>query len=293
MFCCYATTPTRCSISTKSNLELLYRNTTLPHYLSSAAVSSSTYNNTYRKSDRATTTLATTTVSSISRGYSPEAAMNVPGEPTLPKSLVMCSPLDHHTIPAAAATTAGGGGDATSEPGSLLSSQMTGREFGDSMYTTDVEQPTNNPKFPKFPSCSSLSVSTCSERPAALLEKSTGSLTSVTSGSKPPSERSNISLTPPSRVTRSLSNLYGSHLETGRRLTVGLLIVVLIALSWVGSTQTAKSSFAGNHGVFKAPFFVMWFGTGWMMVLYPLSCLLFCVQHWKKCGVAGLRELWR
>ena len=186
-------------------------------------------------------------------------------------------------------TSAAAGGD-TSD---LLSSQLTGREFGGSLCADD--DPTAGSRFPD--SSLSLSCSTlASERPTALL-KSSESLVSVTSSSKAPSERSNISLTPPSRSARALRRR-GSHLDTGRRLAVGLLLVVVIALSWVGSTQTAKSSLTGgrtkfNGTNFNSPFFVMWFGTGWMMAVYPLSCVVFFAVNRDKWSCSGVRELWR
>ena len=173
------------------------------------------------------------------------------------------------------------------ESDSLLSSQLTGREFGGSAAYTD-----DPAAYPKYSSSLSLTGSTISKgRPTALLN-SNESLTSITSGSKPPSERSNISLTPPS--SRFVAS-HGSHLHTTYRLVTGLVIVVVIAVSWVGSTQTAKSSFTttGNGTRFKAPFFVMWFGTGWMMVVYPLSCVLFFVTNRDKWSWVGIKEFWR
>lgn len=56
--------------------------------------------------------------------------------------------------------------------------------------------------------------------------------------------------------------------RTWKKFLLGLLIVFIIACSWVGSTQTGKSAYSNN---FKAPFFSMWFGTAWMMSLFPLS----------------------
>lgn len=69
------------------------------------------------------------------------------------------------------------------------------------------------------------------------------------------------------------------------KLFWGLVIVCLIACSWVGSTQTAKSAYTGN---FKAPFFSMWFGTAWMMVLFPLSAVPFSITR-----KGTMKDLWR
>ena len=58
----------------------------------------------------------------------------------------------------------------------------------------------------------------------------------------------------------------------------------------------AKSSFtkmSPNTTAFNAPFFVMWFSTGWMMTVYPLSCVLFFVLNRDKWSWAGVKELWR
>lgn len=169
----------------------------------------------------------------------------------------------------------------SSDAESLLSSQLTGREFGESVVSYNAP----NRDLPSVNS--SLSFSGSVQRPTTLL-KSNESLTSVTSSSKPPSEksRSNISLTPPSkRMSR------GSHLYTTKKLLLGLLIIVAIALSWVGSTQTAKSGFNSPH--FHSPFFVMWFSTGWMMVLFPLSCGLYFLLNRDKWNWSGVKELWR
>ena len=83
----------------------------------------------------------------------------------------------------------------------------------------------------------------------------------------------------------------GSHPDTTKKLLLGILIVVLIALSWVGSTQTAKSSF--NKKKFNNPFFVMWFGMGWMMAVFPLASVLFFALNRDKWNWAGVKELWR
>ena len=124
----------------------------------------------------------------------------------------------------------------------------------------------------------SLSDSTYLDGPTAHL-KSTESLVSVTSASKT-SERS-ISLTPPEK-NYDLS--FGSHLYTTRKFVVGIIIVLSIALSWVGSTQTAKSAYTSTRD-FNAPFFMMWFGTSWMIVVFPFSAVLhFGCSGNRKCG---------
>lgn len=57
----------------------------------------------------------------------------------------------------------------------------------------------------------------------------------------------------------------GFHLDT-RKMVIGVAIVIGIALSWVGSTQFAQSTYSPE---FNAPFFVTWFSTSWMLVVFP------------------------
>ena len=81
-----------------------------------------------------------------------------------------------------------------------------------------------------------------------------------------------------------------SSLATKRKFFLGLVIVCVVALSWVGGTQTAKSSF--NTG-FNSPFFVMYFGTAWMMLVFPLTVPLFFLSRKGNWNLNGLNELWR
>ena len=57
-----------------------------------------------------------------------------------------------------------------------------------------------------------------------------------------------------------------------RRLTLGVIIVICIALSWVGAVQTTKVSYNGG---FSAPMFLVWFGTAWMMTLFPFASAMY------------------
>lgn len=81
-----------------------------------------------------------------------------------------------------------------------------------------------------------------------------------------------------------------SYLTTRRKFLLGLVIVCVIAISWVASTQTAKSSF--NTG-FKSPFFVMYFGTAWMMLVFPLTLPLFFLTGRGSWDWNGVKELWK
>ena len=59
----------------------------------------------------------------------------------------------------------------------------------------------------------------------------------------------------------------GATISSRRKLVLGLPIVLGIAVSWVGSTQTAKSTYSAH---FNAPFCTVWFTTLWMIVCFPL-----------------------
>ncbi len=74
-------------------------------------------------------------------------------------------------------------------------------------------------------------------------------------------------------------------LSTRKKFFSGLIIVCIIACSWVGSTQTSKSSYAGS---FKAPFFSVWFGTAWMVSLFPLTAPLYFLVEKRSA-----KDLWR
>ncbi len=81
-----------------------------------------------------------------------------------------------------------------------------------------------------------------------------------------------------------------SSLSTGRKFVLGVIIVIVIAFTWVGSTQTAKSTYSGG---FKAPFFLVWFGTAWMMVVFPLTVPLYFIVGPGKLSIDGFKQLWR
>lgn len=91
---------------------------------------------------------------------------------------------------------------------------------------------------------------------------------------------------PPGNIQIKRPPKQPSSLSSGKKFFIGLVIVVLIACSWVGSTQTAKSAFTGG---FKAPFFSMWFGTAWMITLFPLSAPIYFLARKGK----NAKDLWR
>ncbi|CAB3976717.1 Hypothetical predicted protein [Paramuricea clavata] len=62
------------------------------------------------------------------------------------------------------------------------------------------------------------------------------------------------------------------------RTLYGIFIVVGIAISWVGSTQFAKSTYTSS---FDAPWFVVWFSTIWMSLCFPVISLCYrLIKGW-------------
>ncbi|XP_072045363.1 solute carrier family 35 member F4-like [Amphiura filiformis] len=70
----------------------------------------------------------------------------------------------------------------------------------------------------------------------------------------------------------------------------GLLIVIGIAVSWVGSTQFATSTYSAD---FFAPSFNVWFSTLWISVCYPvfiIGALVFNRESRSREGVLNLHR---
>jgi len=57
---------------------------------------------------------------------------------------------------------------------------------------------------------------------------------------------------------------------------IGLVISLLLAISWVGSAQFSQIANTGNQEKFNSPYFTTWFSTLWMIFCYP-GYLLFSV----------------
>ncbi|PIK55748.1 putative thiamine transporter SLC35F3 isoform X2 [Apostichopus japonicus] len=74
------------------------------------------------------------------------------------------------------------------------------------------------------------------------------------------SERTQILLADESQ--RQVTNSMDS-----RKLFFGFLIVIGIAVSWVGATQFSQSTYSPT---FFAPLFNVWFSTTWMIICYPV-----------------------
>lgn len=81
-----------------------------------------------------------------------------------------------------------------------------------------------------------------------------------------------------------------SSLDSARKLILGIVIVCVIAVSWVGSTQTAKSTYTTT---FRAPFFLVWFGTCWMSGVFFFTIPLYFIE--KRCvpNIPGFMALMR
>ena len=92
------------------------------------------------------------------------------------------------------------------------------------------------------------------------------------------SDRSSSSVNMYSNRPRPLSAGHtqpASSLSSKNKFVFGLVIVLVIAISWVGSTQAARSTLSGP---FKAPFFIVWVSTSCMMSVYPLVYLWYLAQ---------------
>lgn len=81
-------------------------------------------------------------------------------------------------------------------------------------------------------------------------------------------------------VVRSDGSVNGSNTDAAKgnmKSVFGALIVIGVAISWVGSTQASESAYASKASGFKAPFFSMWLSTMWFSVAFPIVMLV------KKC----------
>lgn len=70
-----------------------------------------------------------------------------------------------------------------------------------------------------------------------------------------------------------------------KRFFIGVTIVLLIAVTWVGSTQSGKETYTSH---FNAPYFTIWFSTSWMIFTYPV-----CISLYLWLYGSNLSELWR
>ena len=72
---------------------------------------------------------------------------------------------------------------------------------------------------------------------------------------------------PEPKVQQGLTD--SRHIDA-KKMLIGVAIVIGIAFSWVGATQFAQSTYSTD---FNAPFFITWFATAWMVLVFPLYSL--------------------
>ncbi len=70
----------------------------------------------------------------------------------------------------------------------------------------------------------------------------------------------------------------------------GFVIVIGIAVSWVGSTQFATSTYSKD---FFAPSFNVWFSTVWIIVCYPVFIVGALIVNPKSRSRDGILNLHR
>ena len=93
--------------------------------------------------------------------------------------------------------------------------------------------------------------------------------------------------------TRAVMSHQISSLGSARKFILGIVIVFVIAASWVGSTQTAKSTYTATYQQFCAPFFLVWFGTCWMSVVFLFTVPVYFIEKRSLPSSDGLKALMR
>lgn len=71
--------------------------------------------------------------------------------------------------------------------------------------------------------------------------------------------------TPGSETSRE-SRSYQTFTNTALKVLGGLLMVLCISSSWVGTTQVVKRTFQS----FSCPFFISWFSSNWNILFFPI-----------------------
>lgn len=71
--------------------------------------------------------------------------------------------------------------------------------------------------------------------------------------------------TPGSETSRE-SHSYQTFTNTALKVLGGLLMVLCISSSWVGTTQVVKLTFQS----FSCPFFISWFSSNWNILFFPI-----------------------
>lgn len=70
----------------------------------------------------------------------------------------------------------------------------------------------------------------------------------------------------PGSETSEEGTSYQTCANTVLKVLGGLLLVLCVSSSWVGTTQLVQLTFKS----FSCPFFVSWFSTNWNILLFPL-----------------------
>ena len=99
-------------------------------------------------------------------------------------------------------------------------------------------------------------------------------------------EHDTVSIESLNDVNDTADDVITEKLHTSKkRFFIGLTIVLLIAMTWVGSTQSGKETYTSH---FNAPYFTIWFSTSWMILTYPV-----CVPLYLWLYGNDLAGLWR
>ena len=70
----------------------------------------------------------------------------------------------------------------------------------------------------------------------------------------------------PSSETSRESRSYQTCTNTALKVLGGLLMVLCVSSSWVGTTQLVKLTFQS----FSCPFFISWFSSNWNILFFPI-----------------------
>ena len=81
-----------------------------------------------------------------------------------------------------------------------------------------------------------------------------------------------------------------NNIDTVKKWIYGLLLVIGIAVAWVGATQLAQATYSDD---FFSPSFNVWFSTVWMFICYPVyivGALVFKSESRSWEGVLALHR---
>lgn len=83
----------------------------------------------------------------------------------------------------------------------------------------------------------------------------------------PDGESSQTSTTTTIFISECLCEIH----DSSNRIRCGLFLTVLIAVTSVSATYLAQSTY---YGEFNAPYFVTYFSTAWLILMYPIYTLI-------------------